>query len=396
MASVFDFANRPAVEITDKEENEEYREDHPVIVNIVDALFTSAKVTIAATSLIAMNKQTNGAVMSAINMIASVANKMFVTSASSVPVAINTISITANDIIVSSINECVSQLYQTGAAFVTVFSGMLKYALNYGPEFIGAVGASLAVNALNIFRSLKEKDKKKYLRQYLATVLNGIVNVHNNSIKTGEDFAEGIECANQLNNMQTLEAKIGELTSQELTEMVKHVIPYMRSAEYNLSSEDLSFMAGNPNPFDGSNLEFRMARNVQDAINRLENNRGHLIELKEDEGDDNSERDFYPRKKQKTEHIDNQLKHFDIMLYLLNELNCTSSSQICRNQSLQLGYVPQNNSQLTRRKSFNFGGKKSKRTKKRKPVIRRKQTRRMQRKQTKRVQKKLRKKQTKK
>lgn len=408
-----EFENGPPVEITDnddKQQGQPYSENDLVIRKIVEAFFAGAKVTIAGTALYTMNQETDGAVMSAINMIAGVANKMFETSASSVPVVIRAASLSVDQVVMASINECASQLYQTGAAFVTIFSGMLKYA----PELVGKIvdvgavavkagvsaGLGAGVIVLNKFRQLDEEDKKRYLRQYLATVLNSIVDVHNNSLKLGKEMVEGMACANKLNDMQTLETKIGELTSKELNDIVRHVIPYMRSAEYNLSQEDLSFMAGNPDPFDGDNLEFRLARNVQNAIGLLENDK---LFLEEEYGeynsdDENNENTAPQGKRQKTKHVppnvDKVMKHIDHMLYLLNELNCTSC-KLQRTQSQSDAFTKQG----TDKEPTSYsqpGGKKSKRTKKRKQAIRRKQTRRVQRKQTKRVQKNRRKKQTKK
>jgi hypothetical protein len=403
------------VNITDEDDNNNrnpneprFNENDQVITKIVDAFYAGAKVTIAGTALITMNEQTGGAVLSAINMVAGAANKMFETSASSVPTVIHTLSMTANGMVESSINECASQLYQTGAAFLTIFNGML----NYVPDLVramvdvGAVavkagvsaGIGAGVIALNRFRQLNQEDKKRYLRQYLATVLNGIVDVHKQSLKLGKDMVEGMSCANKLNTMQQLETNIGNLTSKELNDIVRHVIPYMRSAEYNLSQEDLSFMAGNPDPFDSSNLEFRLARKVQNAIELLENDKLFLEEEYGSDSDDDANEQII--KRQKTSHFsdnnaDKVLRHINRMLYLLNELDC-SSCGLQRIHSYTSAY-PTQKSNVKEPTSFSQpGGKKSKRTKKRKPVIRRKQTKRVQRKQTKRLQKKLRKKQTKK
>jgi hypothetical protein len=403
MASFDDFANRPAV--NDKEENEKYREDHPVIVKIVDAIYAGTTVTIAGTALYRMNTDTNGAVLSAINMIAGVANNYFETGAQVGSFIFNTLSDATYQMVASSVNECMSQLYQTGAAFFTIFNGMLNYApelFNVVSGVVGAVsvsaGMSAGVIALNSFRGLDKDEKKKYLRQYLATVLNGIVDVHNNSMKMGDELYEGMSCANQLNAMQTLEDNIGSLTSQELNDLVRHVIPYMRSSEYNLSLDDLSFMAGNPMPFDRGNLEFRMARNVQNAIDLLENDK-LFLEEEYGEYDNDESAELQSSKKLKKAHlpdnVDKVMKHIDHMLYLLNELNCSSCGV---RRSKTMTDLPKSNTKplLLRSKSFNFGGKKSKRNQQRKPVIRRKQTKRVQRKQTKRLQKNRRKKQTKK
>ena len=403
-------AESSQVNITDEDDKKGqiYNENDEVIKKIVNAFYAGAKVTIAGTALIAMNDQTGGAVLSAINMVAGAANKIFVASAGSVPVVIRAASVSADQLVMASINECASQLYQTGAAFLTIFSGML----NYVPDLVRAIvdvgavtvkagvsaGLGAGVIALNRFRNLNDEDKKRYLRQYLATVLNGIVDVHNQSLKLGKDMVEGMACANQLNDMQQLENNIGNLTREELNDIVRHVIPYMRSAVYNLSQEDLSFMAGNPDPFDGSNLEFRMARNVQNAIDLLENDK-LFLEEEYGEYDNDESAELQSSKKLKKAHlpdnVDKVMKHIDHMLYLLNELNCSSCGV---RRSKTMTDLPQSSTKplLLRSKSINFGGKKSKRIQKRKPVIRRKQTRRMQRKQTKRVQKKLRKKQTKK
>ena len=362
---------------------------------MVNAFYAGAKVTIAGTALIAMNEATEGAVLSAINMVAGAANKMFVTSASSVPVVINTLSTAANDMVVSSINECASQLYQTGAAFVTVFSGMITYF----PKFfdaITAVGASVGVSAgviaVNKFRVMREDDKKLYLRRYLATVLNEIVNVHSQSKKLVKDVQKGVEAANCVNQSRELINEVENLTREELREMVGFVIPYMRSAEYNLSPEDLSFMAGVPVPqFDGKNVAFQIARLAQRKTDIIQNDKHALEEIKNgDMSDSNQNEDDYLRKRPRPNGeetpIESEIKKIDRMLYLLNELNCTFSSDICRIQSQS--DATKKSEQTIFRTFSTKGGKKSKRTKKRKPVIRRKQT--------KRLQKNRRKKQTKK
>jgi len=397
------FENGPPVDNTNKDDTpgQKYDENHPVIIKIVDAFVAGATVTVAGTALITMNDATNGAVMSAINMIAGAANKIFERSAGSVPAVIRVASVSADQVVMASINECASQLYQTGAAFLTIFNGML----NYVPQMVDTIvdvgvsaGIGAGVIALNKFRQLGVEDKKIYLRQYLVTVLNGIVDVHEKSLKLGKDMIEGMACANELNTMQQLENNIGSLTREELNNLVRYVIPYMRNAEYNLSLEDLSFMAGNQNPFDGSNLEFRMARNVQRAIDLLENDKSFLEEeYGSDSDDDANEPNEHIQKKQKTSYFsdrnaDKVMKHINRMLYLLNELNC-KSCKLQRTQSDTSAYKVNTSDKTS---SLPFGGKKSKRTQKRKHVIRRKQTKRVQRKQTKRLQKNRRKKQTKK
>jgi len=382
----------------------QYNENDQVIVNIVNAFYTGAKVSIAGTALYTMNQETNGAVMSAINMIAGVANKYFVTGMSVVPNAIGKLSMTANDIVVSSINDCASQLYQTGAALITVFSGLLKYALNYGPEIVGAVGASVAVTTFDNFTRLEENDKKMYLRRYLARVLNGIVDIHSRSVNVAQEVKEGIKAANCVKQSGELINEVANLSREELAEMVGHVIPYMRSAEYNLSSEDLSFMAGGVpiQPFDGKNVAFQIARLVQKKESIVTNDRDALQEMKDGDVNDSNqyEDDDYSRKRHKPNDeetpIDREIKKIDRMLYLLNELNCTSSSDLCRTHS-ESDATKKVGTTIFRTFSTK-GGRKTKKNKnkKRKPIPKRNQTRRVQRKQTKRAPKKLRKKQTRK
>jgi hypothetical protein len=368
MSSVFGFANKQQVD--DKEENETYHEDHPVIVNIVDAFYSGATVTIIGTALYTLNMKTHGAVMSAINMVAGVANNYFETTAKAVPIVIRAVSVSANDIVMESISDCMSQLYQTGAAFVTIFSGILNYGLNYGPEIAGSVIATKAVTTLNKFKELQRDEKKKCLRQYLAIILNGILNAHKDVQNIANDVGNGIMCANKLNDIQTLKNEVADLSRDELAQMVEFVIPYMRSAEYNLSPEDLSFMAG--------------VGNISSVVNSDSIDKINLIITKK-MCDYNSN---------------------DIRFKLLQDLSdtmyrtpeVTQSQDNYENICKRSVYENELKRAITDDSIFKYknGGKKSKRTKKRKPVIRRKQTKRVQRKQTKRLQKKLRKKQTKK
>jgi hypothetical protein len=234
-----------------------------------------------------------------------------------------------------------------------------------------------------------------YLRRYLATVLNGIVDVHSKSAKMAQYVQEGIKAASCVKQRGELINEVDNLSREELAQMVEFVIPYMRSAEYNLSPEDLSFMAGNPNQFDGRNVDFRIARDVQMKIDELENNK---LALQSGDAEYSSEdKSEYQAKRQKPNGeetpVEREIKKIDRMLYLLNELNCTSSSDLCRTVSVGGPYMSAQKESIY---SLPFGGRKTKINKKRKPILKRKQTKRVQRKQTKRAPKKPRKKQTRK
>jgi hypothetical protein len=371
MATIFtNVAESSQVNITDKDDKKGliYNENDEVIKKIVNAFFTGAKVTIIGTALYEMNSATEGAVLSAINMVAGAANKMFVSGVSSAQGAIMTFSVVSDNMIMSSINECTSQLYQTGAAFLTIFNGIVSYF----PDFFNAiskVGASIGISAgviaLNGFRQLDEEDKQRYLRKYLAKILNEIVNARQAVQQAAKDAKEGVKCSNVNNDIQELKTDVAVLTRDELAQMVEFVIPYMRSAEYNLSPEDLSFLAG-VKPIHCSFVNSKSVDNLNKEI------------------------------VQKMSSYENTyLGRESIQYKLLKELNDTmyrtpdvTSSQGNEYESPRIKRI------CTR--SNSFGGKKSKRTQKRKPVIRRKQTKRVQRKQTKRVQKNRRKKQTKK